>query len=148
MKLPEQTLWKRLASNLAQHPACKWIRFERVETIINDGMPDVLACTTGVVTWLELKYVSAWPERERTKVLGDKGLSIAERNWHLGWRNAGGSVATLIGIGSYEYALVDGQHSDDVNDFTQFDFKEKAIIVAKREAFFPALGSYLRGKRW
>jgi|1185.fasta_scaffold38548_3 hypothetical protein len=148
MKLPEQTLWKRLASNLAQHPACRGIRFERVETIINDGMPDVLACTLGVVTWLELKYVSAWPERERTKVLGDKGLSIAERNWHLSWRNAGGSVATLIGIGSYEYTLIDARWSDQINDFTRWDLFDRATIAGKRDIFFPALGSYLRGNRW
>lgn len=146
MKQPEQNLWVRCGNALAV-PAYKGLRLERIEaTAVNPGIPDVLACYEANVTWLELKQVAEWPARAGSQVMGDKGgLNQAEKNWHLSWRNAGGYVATLIGVGSYEYFLVDGAHSDFVNHWTKAELFKHSTARGNRERFFPTLFEYLKG---
>jgi hypothetical protein len=142
MRLPEQKLWTRIKNNMEWCAYC--IRMERVETLINDGMPDVHCIARGITTWLELKQVAAWPTREETRVLGDAGLNQKEKNWHLAYRKYNGRVATLIGIGSFDYVLIDGKWSDAVNDMNRNSLLLAAIAHGRQEAFYKQLTNYLQ----
>ena len=66
----------------------KDVRLERIENVVGVGTPDVLACCH-ITAFVELKAVDAPPVRETTRVLGDKGLSRDQRNWHVDWHQWG-----------------------------------------------------------
>lgn len=131
MRLPEQRLWDRARPQLA----ARGLRMRRIENVVDEGMPDVLVRAGGVphdvVTMVELKEVVSPPKRSTTPLLGDKkGLSVAQRNWHLWWRDsaparrpaAGGRSAILVGVGSDIVLCVPGRYADVVNGWTLGDW--------------------------
>ena len=120
MRKPEQLFWDRARPRLARVAL-----LERIENLFSDGIPDVLALrrANGTVTMLELKAVAAWPRRPSTPVLGRKGLSQDQMNWHLRWLQANGRSAVLIGVGSREQVLIPGSMADEVNAMTQADLR-------------------------
>lgn len=148
MRKEESKLWSRIDSNMPRH-LYPLLRLERVEpTPINAGIPDLHCLVRGRVSWVELKQVPALPLKPYAKVLANEHqrLSVDQKNWHLSYRKHFGIVATLIGIGSYEYVLVDGRYSDAVNDWSWPLMQQCASIIGKRDTFFPQFYDWLEGK--
>jgi len=137
MRKVEQRLWDRMREALGNK-----LRLERVENIVSVGTADVLSLANGRVTPVELKAVEAYPARASTRVLGDKGLSREQRNWHLSWRHHGGESLILIGVGSRDLFVVPGLHADDVNDMNAQELAQHSVAQTWQQLFI-ALG----GKR-
>ena len=125
MRLPEQRLWDRMRRGLEPYP----ILLHRIENIVGEGMPDLVACCLGQTSFIELKCVEEPPKRDSTPLLGKKkGLSIAQRNWHLDWRRAGGCSYVLVGFGD-DIALLPGRLADLINDMTVTDVLQDAVAT-------------------
>lgn len=124
MRFPEQRLWDRVRNNLKKFG----IHLERIENIAGEGIPDVMALCNGVMTMIELKAIAELPKRRTTRVLGDKGLSIAQKNWHLEWHRYGGRSLILIGIGSKQVFAIDGRFADSVNDWSIDELEKENIF--------------------
>lgn len=147
MRKDEANLWQRIATNMPRttYPA---LRLERIEAMMNDGIPDVHALARGRTSWIELKAVKGLPSREFGIVLSadHQKLNQDQKNWHLDYRRCGGHVATLIGIGSYDYALIDGAYSDTINEMSWPLMQRVAAVIGSRETFFPAFYDWLERK--
>lgn len=150
MRKEEQKLWDRISANitLAKYPH---IRLERIEAIINPGIPDLHCTARGRTSWVELKARATFPAREFSPVLTeDAGLSVDQRNWHLDYRRAGGRVATLISVGVsanvHAYFLMGGHNSDTVNSMSRALLEREAIIFAIGKAFWPPFADWLEGR--
>jgi hypothetical protein len=126
MRLKEQRLWDRMRSNT--DPI---IKLQRIENMHSDGIPDVLACCLGIVTFCELKCAAGLPARSTTRLLGGEGLSVDQRNWHLDWRKHGGRSIIVVGVNNlpHHWAL-DSAYADSVNDMTTADLTEHATAFA------------------
>lgn len=111
MRKTEQRLWDRMRRAIGRD-----VRLERIENVVGVGTPDVLACCY-ITSFVELKAVDAPPVRETTRVLGDKGLSRDQRNWHIDWRQWGGTSYVLIGVGR-EIFMIEGGFADVINEMT------------------------------
>lgn len=123
MRLPEQRLWDRMRAALRPRGTL----LHRIENAVGEGMPDVVACCRGTVTFVELKAIYAPPVRATTPLLGEKrGLSAAQKNWHHDWNKAGGRTLILIGIGQ-EIAVVDGSDADLVNTMAASDVRRVSL---------------------
>lgn len=127
MRKPEQRLWDRLRKAAAGR-----IHAERIENVVGVGRPDVDTLVAGSFVPVELKQVAAWPVRHSTRVLGDKGLSQQQKNWHLIWRLWGGTSLIVVGVGDEIYAF-SGQHADRVNEFSRAQFDLYAIAKSMAE---------------
>lgn len=124
MRLPEQRLWDRMRKAFASR---KGVVLERVENLVNEGTPDVNCATVeGGGCWIELKQQDTPPAMSSTRLLGPKGLSAVQRNWHLDWRRAGGTSWILVGVGPDLFLLVPGPLHDTVNDMTLSTMKAAA----------------------
>lgn len=139
MRLPEQRLWDRMRNAMKPY---RRLRLERYENMVGVGCPDVeVICKPqpfetgrGLVTKVELKAVTRLPARESTRLIPvDKGLSKSQKNWHLDWRQKGGRVATLVGIEDDKLLLVDGEHSDFLNEWTLREMVVKAAAATWSE---------------
>lgn len=130
MRKVEQRLWDRMREALGGK-----LRLERVENIVSVGTADVLSLANGRVTPVELKAVEAYPTRASTRVLGDKGLSREQRNWHLSWRQNGGSSLILIGVGSYDLFAVPGAHADFVNEMNAEELAQHSVAQNWQQLF-------------
>lgn len=117
MRLPEQRLWDRMRRGLKPYGG---ILMHRIENVVGEGMPDVVACCDGKTSFIELKCVESVPKRDSTLLLGRKGLSAAQKNWHHSWAMAGGISYVLIGHGE-NIAMLDGQMADEINDMVLID---------------------------
>lgn len=119
MRKPEQRLWDRMRAALSNK-----VRLERIENIVAVGTPDVLVAVDGRVTLVELKVAESFPKRPNTRVLGDKGLSQDQKNWHKDWYSWGCRSLVVIGVGTKHLYAVPGRLADDVNGYTkiQLDF--------------------------
>lgn len=123
MRKPEQRLWDRL-----RKAAEGRVHTERIENLVGVGRPDVDTLVAGNFVPIELKYVAAWPIRESTRVLGDKGLTQVQKNWHLNWRNWGGHSMIVVGVADEVFAF-NGATADNVNEYTTSQFRNAAMIV-------------------
>ena len=121
MRKTERRLWDRMRRALNGR-----VRLERIENIVTNGMPDVLA-TCNHVAFVELKAVEAPPVREMTRVLGDKGLSIEQRNWHLDFARWGGCSYILIGVGIEHLFMINGRRADEVNNMSMSELKKHSL---------------------
>ena len=125
MRLPEQRLWDRIRSNLIKLDSRLYL--ERIENVVSEGTADVLAAYDGKVTFLELKAILELPARASTPLLGDKkGLRVEQRNWHLEMTSKGCSTLVVVGVGSRDIFAVRGEHADNVNKWTNLDFRYNA----------------------
>lgn len=143
MRLKEQKLWDAMRSNTT--PAT---RLYRVENMIEEGIPDVMALSHGWVTWCELKAVLVLPRRTSTRVLGNDGLSVAQRNWHMTWNQNGGRALIVIGIGQgalRQHIAVHGRHGDRLNDMTWNELLSNACCAGVGASFWPKLEILLSG---
>ena len=123
MRLPEQRLWDRMSA--AVRP--RGVLLHRIENVVGEGMPDVVTCCRGTVTFVELKAVNGPPVRATTPLLGEKrGLSAAQKNWHHDWCAAGGVTLILIGIGQ-EIATIHGSDANVVNTMAAIDVRRVSL---------------------
>lgn len=122
MRKTEQKLWDRFRRNCGPH-----VRLERIENVVGVGMPDVLTCCR-ITAFVELKAVEAPPARATTRVLGDKGLSQDQKNWHKNWAQWGGTSFILIGVGARIFMLR-GSLGDRVNDMTMEELQSAAAAT-------------------
>lgn len=121
MRKPEQRLWDKLRG------ACTGrVRTERIENLVGVGRPDVDTLVAGSFVPVELKQVDGWPARAATRVLGDAGLSQVQKNWHLDWRNWGGTSLIVVGVGQEVWAF-SGERADAVNAYNTVQFQNAAI---------------------
>lgn len=120
---PEQRLWDRL-----RKVAAGKLYTERIENVVGVGRPDVDTLVSGSFMPIELKQIAAWPARPTTKVLGNKGLSQVQKNWHLTWRRWGGSSLIVVGVGDEVFAF-NGATADHVNEYNTREFRAAAMIV-------------------
>ena len=111
MRKTEQRLWDRMRRAIG-----KDVRLERIENVVGVGTPDVLACCY-ITAFVELKAVEGPPVRETTRVLGERGLSRDQRNWHKDWHQWGGKSYILIGVGLQTF-MISGAFADEVNGMT------------------------------
>ena len=118
---PEQRLWDRL-----RKAAAGSVHTERIENLVGVGRPDVDTLVAGSFVPVELKQVDGWPARSSTKVLGRDGLSKEQKNWHLNWRNWGGTSLIVVGVGEEVYAF-SGERADEVNEYNTVQFQNAAI---------------------
>lgn len=118
---PEQRLWDRL-----RKAAVGQVHTERIENLVGVGRPDVDTLVAGSFVPVELKQVDGWPVRSSTKVLGRDGLSKEQKNWHLNWRNWGGTSLIVVGVGEEVFAF-SGERADQVNDYNTTQFQNAAI---------------------
>ena len=119
MRFREQRLWDRMSEHVP-----RTVRLERIENGIGDGLPDVLACYLGIVTWCELKALAEPPVRESTPLLGKKkGLAQGQLNWHFDWAKHGGRSCVIVGVGSREVFLIDGLLIEAINEMTHESFR-------------------------
>jgi hypothetical protein len=94
MRKPEQRLWDRL-----RKAAVGKIYTERIENLVGVGRPDLDTLVAGSFVPIELKQIAAWPVRVGTRVMGERGLSQVQKNWHLTWRRWGGNSLVVVGVG-------------------------------------------------
>lgn len=120
---PEQRLWDRLRKAAAHR-----IHTERIENVVGVGRPDVDTLVRGSFVPIELKQIDAWPARPSTKVLGKKGLSQVQKNWHLAWRRWGGQSLIVVGVGEEVFAF-SGATADHINDYTSTELRSAAMVV-------------------
>ena len=118
---PEQRLWDRLRKAAAGH-----VHTERIENLVGVGRPDVDTLVAGSFVPVELKQVEGWPVRSSTKVLGARGLSKEQKNWHLNWRNWGGVSMIVVGVGEEVFAF-SGERADTINDYNTVQFHNAAV---------------------
>lgn len=143
MRYKEQKLWDAMRSNTS--PAT---RLERLENTAGTGTPDVMALSAGVVTFCELKAVIELPRRKTTRVLGEKGLSVAQKNWHMTWNQNNGRALVVVGIGQgqlRQHVAVWASHADHVNDMTYTDLLTAACCAGVGSGFWGKLESILKG---
>lgn len=109
MRKKEQRLWDRMRGALRGA-----VLLLRVENVVADGFPDLIALRHGRVTMIELKAVEKWPVRPATPVLGKNGLSLAQQNFCLSWRRAGGNMLVVVAVGTALF-VVHGHEADHLN---------------------------------
>ena len=120
---PEQRLWDRLRKAAAGR-----VYTERIENLVGVGRPDVDTLVKGSFIPIELKYVAQWPARTTSKVLGKDGLSQAQKNWHLNWRNWGGISLIVVGVED-EVFVFSGATADHVNEYNTAEFRSAAMLI-------------------
>ena len=124
MRKNEQRLWDRMR---AAKVAVSSVRLERIENLVGAGTPDVIALRGGQVTWVELKSVDNFPCKATTRVLGAKGLSVAQRNWHYDWYAHEGRSLILVGVGHAQIYTIPGFLADAVNDMSRAELGKNSI---------------------
>lgn len=124
---PEQRLWDRL-----RKVAAGKLHTERIENIVGVGRPDVDTLVAGSFVPIELKQIERWPARANTRVLGDKGLSQVQKNWHLIWRRWGGMSLIVVGVEDEVFAF-SGATADHVNEYNTAQFRSAAMVIGLEE---------------
>lgn len=122
-RLPEQRLWDRLRKAMAGR-----LYTERIESVVSSGRPDLDTLSSGSFVPIELKQIADWPARPQTKVLGRKGLSTKQKNWHLAWRQWGGVSLIVVGVGN-EVFTFNGATADHINEYNTAQFRAAAMLV-------------------
>ena len=141
MRKTEQKLWDRMRTNMRIHHYD--VRMERIENLMGAGMPDVVLLAQGNIHFAELKAVEAAPVYPATPVLGTaKGLSVAQRNWHLEWNRHATTSVIVVGVGSTDVYFLSGRRADAVNQMTLAQMKAATLA-----AHWLAFGEWLKGKR-
>ncbi len=120
---PEQRLWDRLRKVAAGR-----LHTERIENVVGVGRPDVDTLVAGSFVPIELKQIDKWPVRATTRVMGDRGLSQVQKNWHLTWRRWGGTSLIVVGVVDEVFAF-SGATADHVNEYNTREFRAAAMII-------------------
>lgn len=122
--MSERNLWIRVRRHIGSAG-----HFERIENGVSTGTPDVSFCVGGVEGFIELKFVSGYPRRGGTRLLGERGLRKEQVAWAIQRCRAGGRVFALIGVGMDIYLV---RLSEDnvrlINDWTPMDIAEQSTF--------------------
>jgi hypothetical protein len=137
LRLPEQRLYDRLRKNVF---TVEQLFCERIENVMAKGTPDVHTLSRGLVTWLELKAIDSIPAKNTTRILGDTGLSVDQRNWHRVYAQRGGRSLIVLGIGSFVVLAAEGKHADAVNEWNISDWIANTVCSNYKD-----FGYYLIG---
>ena len=130
-RLPEQRLWDRFRNNCGHD-----LRLERIENMVGDGIPDVLALGDGVVTFVELKCNPQRPLRMTSQALGRKyGPRPSQRAWHLDWARRGGKSLFLVEV-QRELFLHDGLCADHLHEYSMNDMVEQSLAGSWRDIIY------------
>lgn len=141
MRKTEQKLWDRMRNNM--RIAHYDVRMERIENLMGAGMPDVVLLAKGNIRFAELKAVEAAPVYSATPLLGTaKGLSVAQRNWHIEWNRDAINSVIVVGVGSTEVYFLSGRRADALNQMTLAQMQ--AATLAKSWVGF---GTWLKDGR-
>jgi len=136
----ESNLWVKMRSSIGPS-----VRMWRVENVVGTGMPDVLVIGDSVVTPVELKAVQNYPARiSKTPLLGGRGLSPAQKNWHKEWQANGGRSAVIIGVQRDVY-LIRGEHADEINQMTAPQIAELSVVTSAIGFQWKQIELFLRG---
>lgn len=137
----EAALWAKMRDRIGES-----VRMWRVENVVGTGMPDVLVIGDSVVTPVELKAVPSYPARiAKTPLLGGRGLSPAQKNWHKEWQAHGGRSAVIIGVMRDVY-LIRGEHADEINEMAAPQIAELSLIASARDLQWKQIELFLRGE--
>ena len=138
MRQTEQKLWDRFRENTKRHykglPLREKPNYQRIENLVDTGRPDVDWLIKGVFSCVELKAVENAPVRATTRVFGPDGLSVAQRNWHMSWEQAGGKSFVLASVGK-DHFLIEGVLHDYFNDMTLGQLHEAAVAFTWPQIF-------------
>lgn len=124
----ESNTW---SSNLKPHlDRAEGVFYQRIEDALAVGIPDVFLGVHGAGAWYELKYLRAFPKRDRTPVRLDYRNN--QFTWAMEWIRTGGQYGLITQVGR-EYFLHD--RPEDLREivdetFTQSEFRGTARIVA------------------
>jgi hypothetical protein len=150
----EQRLWVVLRGS----PDMRGVLLERIENAVGSGTPDVHALATinfdasaparriqALHTWVELKAAAGYPARATTPVLGEDGLNLEQRNWHLRYTSRGGRSLIVVGVKgpysvSWDVFTFHGNLHDQVNSFTADQLRVRALAFG-----IPGLAAALKG---
>lgn len=117
MRKPEQRLWDSMRRNNKKQ--LHKINLERVENVVTVGMPDIYVKYYSAECWVELKTCKL-PKRETTRVLGDKGLTTEQINWHHKHNVYGLRSYILIKAGNELY-LLPNKYAERINEMTNME---------------------------
>ncbi len=121
---PEALLWTRIRTRMRGR-----VRAERIENLVGTGRPDVDTLVAGSFVPIELKASPRWPARQTTAVLGErKGLSLAQRNWHLDWHRWGGRSLVVVEVAG-EVFTFNGATADHINHYNIAQFRSAAMVT-------------------
>lgn len=96
----ESGFWNYLKPKLEEIKRSWW---QRIESPVTSGIPDLHSIIEGEIFWFELKYLSKWEE--------GLGTSPIQRNWQKRWCDLGGRAFTLARIG-LDIVLIPGHLMD------------------------------------
>ena len=129
--MSEARFWKRLRDKL---PTGHYVR---IENLVGPGTFDVNFCVEGTEGFFEMKYVSWFPARPSTPVLGRHGLSPEQMIWVEQRLRAGGRAFMAIGVGNQVFWFP-GSQARELNDFTESAYTGGAQLkdgAAVQESF-------------
>lgn len=126
-RLPEQRLWDKLRKAAAGR-----VHMERVENLVGVGRPDVDTLVNGRFVPIELKAVAQWPAKASTPVLGRKGVTQQQANWHLNWRIWGGTSLVVVEVAGEIFAF-SGATADHINAYNTQAFRAAATAIGLQE---------------
>lgn len=134
----EALFWGRIVSALWRPTRV----LNRVENGVIDGMPDGYICAEGAANWLELK-APIEPARAATPLFGNSNhkLSIAQRNWLLSHRQAGGRGWIAVETEHWMF-LCGARLADDINRMTLSEFAEHSDLAVRRPVQEPGWRSF------
>lgn len=112
---PEQKLWDTMKANKPRETF-----MERIENGVGSGMPDVYLRKPDWQTWIELKQCNV-PARISTRMLGAKGLSQDQINWHMQHASLGLYSYVLVRDDQGGLYLLRGELADRINDMSWGD---------------------------
>jgi hypothetical protein len=133
MRKSEQLLWDRLKR--CRDLRAPMLYMERMENRLGEGRPDIDTLWRGRFVPVELKQVDAYPARSNTPVLGSRGLNQQQVNWHLSWRQHGGTSLILVGVrDAQSLYLVNGSQADDLNRLSRAELPLMSVVASPHVA--------------
>lgn len=113
------------------------LRLERLENMAGSGIPDVLCIRNGIIRFVELKVARCIPARASTRLLGDDGLRLDQRNWLLDWTKHGGVAYVVIGIHDSPFHMVmEAKWADEINEMPLSTLKSFAKVAGNSPEFW------------
>ena len=129
MRKKEQRLWDSLKRNKPPH-----IELERIENLVGEGIPDVLATAMRRMCWLELKAATL-PARSTTRLLGPEGLRQSQLNWGAIARRFRLPVYVLIRDDRKQLFMVHCDHFEALNNMTVGEIIDVSVASTWAEIF-------------
>lgn len=122
MRDPEGRLWDAIRAHKPRD-----VFLARIENMLDDGMPDVIAAADAGATFCELKARPQPPARRATPVMGAGfGLRTSQRNFLLWWTRHGQRALIVARVGTALW-VHDGRWADEYNAAAADAFEGEAL---------------------